>query len=69
MSTVEGPVVSASTDEVRLSPEGSWLKGSLRGSEGPLVRGVVRLRRGASKRAVGALRGHYPRGIEGGRGS
>lgn len=69
MSTVEGPAVSASTVDPLLRAEGSWLRGSLRGSGGPLVRGVVRLRRGALKRAGGALRGHYPRGIEEGRGS
>jgi hypothetical protein len=61
--------LSASTVDPKLSPQGSWLWGLLRGSGGPSARGVVRQRRGASKRAVGALRGHYPRGIERGRGS
>jgi hypothetical protein len=69
VSTVEGPVVSASTVDPLLRAEGFWLWGSLRGSGGPLARGAVRLRRGASKRAGGALGGHYPRGSEGGRGS
>jgi hypothetical protein len=69
VSTVEGPVVSASTVDPLLRAEGSWLRGPLRGSGGPLARGAVRLRRGALKRTGGALRGHYPRGIEGGRGS
>lgn len=69
MNAVETPRLSASTDEVRLSPKGPWLKGLLWGSERSSARGVVRLRRGALKRAVGALRGHYPGGIEGSRGS
>lgn len=69
MSTVETPRLSASTDEVRLSLKGLWLKGSLWGSERPLVGGVVRLRRSALRRLGGVLRGHYPGGIEGGRGS
>jgi hypothetical protein len=69
VSTVEGPRLSASTVDPLLRAEGAWLWGSLRGSGGPLARGAVRLRRGASKRTAGALRGHYPRGIEGGRGS
>jgi hypothetical protein len=69
VTATKTPQLSASTVEPKLTPEGPRLKGSLWGSERPLVRGVVRLHRSALRRLGGVLRDHCPGGIEGGRGS